>query len=53
MKPVTRLGRICKKCEKRFIPGGKAQKQCDDCRDMAHNKRVHLGIGKKYKRVLL
>jgi len=26
-----RLGRICNKCEKRFVPTGKSQKLCNKC----------------------
>ena len=27
-----RLGRICIKCNKTFIPTGKTQKTCEDCK---------------------
>ena len=28
-----KLGRICKKCQKRFVPTGKYQQCCEKCRN--------------------
>ena len=33
------LGRICDRCEKRFIPNGKSSRICEPCKIKAHKLR--------------
>jgi hypothetical protein len=34
------LGRICIKCEKRYMPNGRTQRICDKCQDKINERRI-------------
>ena len=42
-----RFARLCKKCEKRFVPSGKFVKYCTKCRTEARKKTALKRKGKK------